>query len=61
MEGIVVVKKISEANSLTPSTFINALRKLQSAGIAQVRSHGPKGTYIKISTQHLITAVEAAM
>lgn len=60
MEGVVIVKRISEANSLNPSTFVNALRKLQSAGIVHLKSQGPKGTYVKVLNQQLLTAIKSA-
>lgn len=33
---------------ITRSVVVNALRKLESAGVVETRSSGMKGTYIKV-------------
>ena len=47
-EGLLVVSKVAGKNEITNSVIVNALRKLESAGIIQSRSLGMKGTRIKI-------------
>ena len=38
--------------------IVNALRKLESAGVIESRSSGMKGTYIKILNELIITELE---
>ncbi|MCD8231575.1 MAG: GTP-sensing pleiotropic transcriptional regulator CodY [Clostridiales bacterium] len=47
-EGILVASKIADRVGITRSVIVNALRKLESAGIIESRSSGMKGTYIKV-------------
>ena len=47
-EGILVASKIADRAGITRSVIVNALRKLESAGVIESRSSGMKGTYIKI-------------
>lgn len=47
-EGFLVASKIADEARITRSVIVNALRKLESAGVIQSRSLGMKGTYIKI-------------
>ena len=47
-EGYLVASKIADEAQITRSVIVNALRKLESAGVIQSRSLGMKGTYIKI-------------
>lgn len=47
-EGILVASKIADRAGITRSVIVNALRKLESAGIIVSKSSGMKGTYIKI-------------
>jgi transcriptional pleiotropic repressor len=37
--------------------IVNALRKLESAGVIESRSLGMKGTYIKVLNDHLYSAL----
>ena len=48
VEGFLVASKVADRSSITRSVIVNALRKLESAGIIETRSLGMKGTYIKI-------------
>lgn len=48
MEGLVVASKIADKYSITRSIIVNAIKKLESAGIIEAHSSGMKGTYIKI-------------
>ena len=43
-----VASKLAEEYRLTRSVIVNALRKLESAGVIDARSLGMKGTYIKV-------------
>jgi len=47
-EGFLVASKVADRSSITRSVIVNALRKLESAGIIETRSLGMKGTYIKV-------------
>ncbi len=57
-EGILVTSKVAEKNNITNSLVVNALRKLESAGIIMSRSMGMKGTKIKIKNPHLREIIE---
>ena len=52
-EGLLVASKIADRAGITRSVIVNALRKLESAGIIESRSLGMKGTYIKILNDKL--------
>jgi len=43
-----VASKVADEAGVTRSVIVNALRKLESAGIIESRSLGMKGTYVKI-------------
>lgn len=47
-EGVVIASKIADHVGVTRSVIVNALRKLESAGIIESRSLGMKGTFIKV-------------
>jgi len=48
-EGLLVASKIADRSGITRSVIVNALRKLESAGVIESRSLGMKGTRIKIT------------
>lgn len=48
VEGTLVASKIADRVGITRSVIVNALRKLESAGVVETRSSGVKGTYIKV-------------
>jgi transcriptional pleiotropic repressor len=48
MEGILVASRIADKVGITRSVIVNALRKLESAGVIESKSSGMKGTYIKV-------------
>lgn len=52
-EGFVVASKLAQKYKLTRSVIVNALRKLESAGVIDSRSLGMKGTYIKVLNPYL--------
>ena len=47
-EGLLVASKIADRSGIPRSVIVNALRKLESAGVIESRSLGMKGTHIKI-------------
>ena len=47
-EGIIVASRIAAENGITRSTIVNAMQKLESAGVLNVRSKGMKGTYVSV-------------
>lgn len=58
MEGRLTASNIADKIGITRSVIVNALRKLESAGIIETRSLGMKGTYIKIINEKFLTALE---
>jgi transcriptional pleiotropic repressor len=56
--GLIVASRIAQAYELTNSVIVNALRKLESAGVLEAKSLGMKGTRIKILNPYLKEAVE---
>jgi transcriptional pleiotropic repressor len=58
MEGLLVASKIADRAGITRSVIVNALRKLESAGVIESRSLGMKGTHIKILNEELLTELE---
>ncbi|PTX58608.1 transcriptional pleiotropic repressor [Melghirimyces profundicolus] len=58
MEGILVASKVADRAGITRSVIVNALRKLESAGVIDSRSLGMKGTHIKVLNEKLIPALE---
>lgn len=59
-EGMLVASKVADRVGITRSVIVNALRKLESAGVIQTRSLGMKGTYIKILNDKLVEGLEKA-
>ena len=53
-EGLLVASKIADRVGITRSVIVNALRKLESAGVIESRSLGMKGTYIKILNDNFL-------
>lgn len=54
IEGLVVASRIADRAGITRSVIVNALRKLESAGVIQTKSLGMKGTYIRILNESLL-------
>jgi transcriptional pleiotropic repressor len=48
VEGLLVASKIADELGMTRSVIVNALRKLESAGVLVSHSLGMKGTYIRV-------------
>lgn len=57
-EGVLVASKIADREGITRSVIVNALRKLESAGVIMSRSSGMKGTYIKVTNKHIFEEIE---
>lgn len=57
-EGLLVASKIADRVGITRSVIVNALRKLESAGVIESRSLGMKGTHIKILNDKLFDELE---
>ncbi|WP_050614770.1 GTP-sensing pleiotropic transcriptional regulator CodY [Bacillus testis] len=57
-EGLLVASKIADRVGITRSVIVNALRKLESAGVIESRSLGMKGTYIKVLNNKFLVELE---
>lgn len=57
-EGILVASKVADRVGITRSVIVNALRKLESAGVIESRSSGMKGTYIKIQNELILEELD---
>ena len=57
-EGLLVASKIADRVGITRSVIVNALRKLESAGVIESRSLGMKGTYIKVLNNKFLFELE---
>lgn len=58
MEGILVASKIADKSRITRSVIVNALRKLESAGVIESKSLGMKGTHIKVMNNKFYEQLE---
>jgi len=57
-QGLVVTSHVADEMGITRSVIVNALRKLESAGVIQTRSLGMKGTHIRVLNDQLKSAFE---
>ena len=57
-EGVAIASKVADRVGVTRSVIVNAVRKLESAGLIESRSLGMKGTYIKILSPLLLEYIE---
>ena len=57
-EGRLTASNVADKIGITRSVIVNALRKLESAGIIESRSLGMKGTYLKILNQRFKEELE---
>ena len=60
-EGLLVASKIADRSGITRSVIVNALRKLESAGVIEPTSWGMKGTRIKIINPKFQSELEKMM
>lgn len=59
-EGLLVASRIADEVGITRSVIVNALRKLESAGVIESRSLGMKGTHLKILNDLLLDELRKA-
>lgn len=52
-EAILGTGKLADCAGIARTAFVQALRKLKTAGLVEVRSLGMKGTYIRLLNEHL--------
>ena len=57
-EGLLVASKVADKVGITRSVIVNALRKLESAGVIESRSLGMKGTHIKVLNDKFMEELE---
>lgn len=58
-EGLVVASRVADRAGITRSVIVNALRKLESAGMLESRSLGMKGTYLRLRNDGLLELLHA--
>lgn len=58
LEGILVASRVADREGITRSVIVNALRKLESAGVIVSKSSGMKGTYIKVINELIYDEIE---
>ena len=56
--GIVVASQIAKDHGITRSVIVNALKKLESAGIISTKSAGVKGTHVKVLNDGIFDRVD---
>ncbi|MGX7196631.1 GTP-sensing pleiotropic transcriptional regulator CodY [Enterococcus olivae] len=59
-EGRLTASNIADEIGITRSVIVNALRKLESAGVIESRSLGMKGTYLKVLNHRFKAELEKA-
>lgn len=52
-EGLLVASRLADKAGITRSVIVNALKKVESAGVIETHSSGMKGTYIKVLNEAL--------
>ncbi|HBG17111.1 MAG TPA: GTP-sensing pleiotropic transcriptional regulator CodY [Firmicutes bacterium] len=53
-EGFLVASRVADRIGITRSVIVNAMRKLESAGVVESRSLGMKGTYMKVNNPYFL-------
>lgn len=53
LEGILVTSRVADKAHITRSVIVNALRKLESAGVIESKSSGMKGTFIRVLNENI--------
>lgn len=53
-----VASSFARENNFTRSTVVNALRKLESAGIITTRSRGVKGTHVRVMVENFFSELQ---
>lgn len=59
-EGLLVASRVADEVGITRSVIVNALRKLESAGVIESRSLGMKGTHLRILNDMLLDELRKA-
>ena len=59
-EGLIVTSKIADKVGITRSVLVNAIKKLESAGILSSQSAGVKGTHIKVINESVVEVLNRA-
>ncbi len=57
-EGFLVASRIADRIGITRSVIVNAMRKLESAGVVESRSLGMKGTYMKVKNPYFLAELK---
>lgn len=57
-EGLLIASKVADRVGITRSVIVNALRKLESAGVIESRSLGMKGTFIKVKKDKFLDELD---
>ncbi len=57
-ETFVNISKISEQTGITRPVIVNGMRKLECAGLVELRSGGAKGTYVNVLSDELKEALK---
>jgi len=57
-EKIIVTSEIADNASISRSVAVNALNKLESAGVLESRSMGMRGTHIKILNEEILNEIK---
>ena len=58
-DGIIVTSKLAGRVGITRTVIVNALRKLESAGLIKTRSSGVKGTRIEVLNDIVYTEFDS--
>ncbi len=58
-DGMLVTSKLANTVGITRTVFVNALRKLESAGLIKTKSSGMKGTHIKVLNDIVYTEFDS--
>lgn len=58
-EGFLVASKVADRIGITRSVIVNAMRKLESAGVVESRSLGMKGTYIRVKNPYFLAELSS--
>lgn len=57
-EGTIVTSRLAKEVGITRTVIVNALKKMESAGLVETKSYGVKGTHIKILHDIVYTEFE---
>lgn len=60
-KGVLVTSRVAEKYGITRSVIVNAIKKLNGAGVIRSRSMGVKGTAIQIENEYLLKVLSSEM